>query len=76
MATEEDFDRWIEITKQCKYLPENELKVYVYYINNHLYTSYVCYSFCVITFVTCCWKSVTYNPCLLRLLCVEISMDK
>lgn len=27
MATEEDFDRWIEITKQCKYLPENELKV-------------------------------------------------
>ena len=33
MATEEDFDRWIEITKQCKYLPENELKVNVYYIN-------------------------------------------
>ena len=27
MATEEDFDRWIEITRQCKYLPENELKV-------------------------------------------------
>ena len=27
MATEEDFDRWIEITMQCKYLPENELKV-------------------------------------------------
>ena len=28
MATEEDFDRWIEITRQCKYLPENELKVF------------------------------------------------
>ena len=33
MATEEDFDRWIEITKDCKYLPENELKV-LYTVND------------------------------------------
>lgn len=24
-----DLDRWIEIAKNCKYLPENELKVCV-----------------------------------------------
>ncbi|XP_065888901.1 serine/threonine-protein phosphatase 6 catalytic subunit-like [Dysidea avara] len=27
MATDADFDRWIEITMECKYLPENELKM-------------------------------------------------
>ena len=27
MITEEDLDQWLEITLDCKYLPENELKV-------------------------------------------------
>ena len=27
MYSEEDLDKWLEITDDCKYLPENELKV-------------------------------------------------
>ena len=29
MATSEDLDKWIELTKTCQYLPENDLKVNV-----------------------------------------------
>lgn len=81
MATEDDFDRWIEITKECKYLPENELKV-LYIVNDsrvitvYLYYSVYFRSFCAIMYVTCYWKSVTYSPCLLRSPCAVIYMDK
>lgn len=26
-----EVDKWIEIAKQCKYLPENDLKVRIFY---------------------------------------------
>lgn len=32
MSDYSDVDKWIEIAKQCKYLPENDLKVSNIYI--------------------------------------------
>jgi len=33
-----DVDKWIEIAKQCKYLPENDLKVFILSIyTSHLF---------------------------------------
>lgn len=28
MVSVEELDKWIELTKTCQYLPENDLKVY------------------------------------------------
>lgn len=38
-----DIDKWIEIAKQCKYLPENDLKVNISVLKRKRYNAPMCY---------------------------------
>ena len=67
-----DLDRWIEIAKDCKYLPENDLKVDIYTSIDTSRVVVECFSCSNI----CCsprnsasmcanysWKNLTYSQC-------------
>lgn len=46
-----DVDKWIEIAKECKYLPENDLKVIMNFLNNPMVNNLIVLSInkCIIS---------------------------
>ena len=78
-----EVDSWIETTKRCQYLPENNLKAREV-INREsrpfcfllMPISSRCHRNSVITCVISCWKSQMCSPCRHQSLCVEIFMAR
>ena len=63
-STGGDLDQWIEIAKNCKYLPENDLKVQPdFFFQISFFENFVLYTTrnFVILFAICSWRNRMFS---------------